>query len=95
MTATDLKFKRDRPGRRISTCGRFAVESDGMAPVSQADRDGSGVMAGVTGGEWCFVPMTAEAAAACNGHVDEPRDWFPTMREAKEAARAVARSIDR
>lgn len=76
-----LTWKRDRPGRQVTVCGRYAVESDGYGYVSEAEREGSGVMAGITGGEWVWIDMS------------RPRvnnDWSPTMREAKEYAQRHA-----
>lgn len=80
MTTTPITWKRDGQGRQISTDGRWAVQSDGYVFVSQADRDGSGISAGITGGEW----------AAIDTATDDNMDWFPTMREAKAACQREA-----
>lgn len=77
---TPLKWHRDRPGRQVSTDGRFAVESDGLPPISQRDREGSGMEAGITGGEWAAILIAT----------DDNLDWFPTMREAKAACQDYA-----
>lgn len=66
-----LTWKRDGPGRQVSTDGRFAVQSDGYTPGYLRDeRDGS--ILG-DGGEWAAILI----------ETDENLDWFPTMREAK------------
>ena len=72
-----LTWKRDGRGRQVSTDGNWAVESDGYGYISQADREGSGVAAGVTGGEWAAIDLTRDKPRGLN------MDWFPTMREAK------------
>lgn len=76
-----MTWKRDGAGRQVSTDGRYAVESDGYGFISQADRDGDGVSAGVTGGEWAAIDMNRPS---------ENMDWFPTMREAKAECQRVA-----
>lgn len=75
-----LTWKRDVPGRQVSTCGRYAVASDGYTPGYFMDeRDiANGVkptadLSMGRGGEWAAVTV----------HNDDNLDWFDTMKEAK------------
>jgi hypothetical protein len=76
-----LKWKRERPGRQISTDGRFACESDGYTKGSIGFYDrGEWIKAG-DGGEWAAILI----------ETDENLDWYPTLREAKERCEDYAR----
>lgn len=88
MSNADIQWTRDRPGRQVSKCGRFAVESDGLPVISERDREGSGISAGITGGEWTLIVLDPAIAEKLNCvYVDEPTDWYPTMKAAKAAAK--------
>lgn len=67
-----LTWKRDKPGRQVTTDGRYAVESDGYDPIQTVGADAH--YEGFQGGEWAAILVAS----------DENMDWFPTMREAKE-----------
>jgi hypothetical protein len=74
---TKMTWKRDGRGRQVSTDGRYAVQVDGWKPTSQADQDNMGVV----GGEWAAVDMSRP---------NDNMDWFPTMRDAKDACQRDA-----
>jgi len=67
-----LTWKRDRPGRQVSTCGRYAVEVDGLPRVKDVYYEDDNVC----GGEWASVDQTRNADG-------DNIDWHPTMKEAK------------
>ena len=77
-----LTWRRERPGRQVSTDGCWAVESDGYerGPIGFMDR-GEFVKTG-DGGEWAVIDMRQP---------DVNVDWRPTMREAKVECERLAR----
>lgn len=69
---------------------RYAVQSDGWLPVSQRERDGDGIMAGVTGGEWAVIRYTDRDLELERTGGGENLDWKSTMREARAMAERLA-----
>lgn len=57
----------------------FAVQSDGYDLRTVGAEEGTGYE-GFTGGEWAVIDT----------RTDDNVDWFPTMREARAAAEALA-----
>lgn len=71
---TKLVWKRVRVGRQESTCGRYAVEIDGLPRGNNYD-----VGQFVTvGGQWGAISREFEHAG-----VGDVLEWYPTMKEAK------------
>jgi hypothetical protein len=80
-----MKFTKVQAGWYATADGTVAVISDGYTPIAQRDRDGSGVAAGITVGEWAVV--TDDAGRMRSEHnAGITHDWFPTKREAIDAA---------
>lgn len=80
-----LTWKRDKPGRQVTTDGRYAVQADGYPPNQHiANELNTTGYEGFTGGEWAAI-LTA---------TDDNLDWFPTMREAKAKCQAHADAAD-
>lgn len=78
-----MKFKRIQAGWYATEDGRFALVNDGHGFVSQAERDGDGLMAGVTGDEWAAV-FSPGGGLTTDHNAGENLEWFDTKREAKE-----------
>jgi len=80
--AQNMTWKRDRPGRQVTTDGAFAVESDGYTKTGTGFTDATGewIKCG-DGGEWAAIDMTRP---------DENMDWFSTMADAKAFCQSVA-----
>lgn len=78
-----MKFTKVRAGWWATEDGTAAVIVDGFGFVSQADRDGGGVLAGVTGSEWSAV-IDPSGGLRKDNNSGETLDWFPTKREAVE-----------
>ena len=76
-----LTWKRDRPGRQVTTCGRYAVESDGYTPGAIGFMHAGDFIRCGDGGEWAAIDLSRP---------DDNLDWFPTMREAKAHAQQHA-----
>lgn len=90
---TQMQWKRAGRGRQVTTCGHWAVETDGYAPGQHVGADtnfdrhdpNTTGYEGFIGGEWATIHHPA-GDAATNRNGGETQDWFPTMREAKAAA---------
>ena len=50
-----MKFTKVRAGWYATPDGQWAAINDGLGYVSVAERDGSGVMAGIAGDQWAAV----------------------------------------
>jgi hypothetical protein len=84
-----MKFTKIAAGHYATADGTYAVIADGYGYVTEAERDGSGIHAGITGGEWAFV-RDGQGRLRSDHNVGENIDWFPTKREAVAAAIADA-----
>jgi hypothetical protein len=60
------------PGIYETPGGRFRIERDVTGPVSKAEREGTGVMAGCDDDGWALVEVATEQVI----------DWFPTAKAA-------------
>lgn len=78
-----LKFTKIEAGHYASTDGHYGVVSDGYGYIPKAEREGFGVCAGITGGEWAAVYDPAGNLRDAHNDGDN-LDWFPTKREAVE-----------
>lgn len=80
-----MKFTKVTAGHYVTADGTYAVTADGYGYVSEAERNGSGINCGITGGEWAVV-HDAQGRLRADHNVGENIDWFPTKREAVAAA---------
>ena len=76
-----MKFTKVRAGWYATPDGQWAAINDGLGYVSVAERDGSGVMAGITGDQWAAV-FDGNGCLRDDEHAGETLDWFDTKREA-------------
>jgi len=78
---SQLKFHKIEAGWYASEDGRWAVVVDGYGHVSQADRDGDGLLAGITGNQWAAV-FSPRGGLDRDHNAGENLDWFDTKRDA-------------
>ena len=88
-----MKFTKVTRGWYATEDGKWAVIVDGYERVSQADRDGDGMLAGITGREWALA-RDPEGRLRESHNAGENVDWFPTMRAAKHYARGMAARLN-
>lgn len=74
-------FKKQAAGFYATPDGHYAVISDGYEHVSQTDREGSGVTAGITGGEWAAI-YDPKGQLNADHNSGDNLDWFSTKAEA-------------
>jgi hypothetical protein len=87
---SELKFYKVEKGCYATDDGRWAVVNDGYGYVSQAERDGDGLLAGVTGNQWAAV-FDPRGRLREDSGLGENLDWFDTKREAIAYCRDSAR----
>lgn len=89
-----LKFIKVRAGWYVTEDGHWAVVSDGYGHVTVAEREGDGIMCGMTGGQWatCYDP---KGQLRLNHQAGENLDWFDTKREAVALANSEAKRMAR
>ena len=76
-----MKLNRISTGWYASEDGKWAVQSDGYDPIPAYLREGHGVAAGITGGEWAVV-HDAQGRLREDSSVGENLNWYDTKREA-------------
>ena len=80
-----LKFTKIRAGWYATEDGRYAVVSDGLGYISQAETNGSGVNAGVANDGWAAV-FDPQGRLREDHNEGDNIDWLDTKREAVERA---------
>jgi len=76
-----MKFNRIAAGHYATEDGCYAVVSDGFGYVSNEQRDGEGLLAGVTGQEWAAVGSSTGGLRE-DHNAGENLGWYNTKREA-------------
>ena len=79
----ELRLTKVTAGWYATEDGTMAVINDGIGYVTIAEREGSGISAGITGGEWAPIIDPQGRLRQDNG-VGQNMDWFSTKREAVE-----------
>lgn len=87
--ANELKFTKVQAGWYATEDGTYAVVNDGIGYVTIEERDGSGLLAGVTGDEWGAV-HDAQGRLRINSNDGDNIDWFDTKRDAVAACQRAA-----
>lgn len=85
-----MKFTKIAAGHYATEDGTYAVVVDGYSYVSEAERNGSGIMAGITGGEWAAV-HDPQGRLRTDHNAGHNIDWFPTKRQAVAACERDSR----
>lgn len=89
-----MKFTKVEAGWYATADGQWAVVIDGYGHVSNADRDGDGLLAGVTGNEWAAVHDPAGRLRE-DHNAGSNIDWFDTKREAVAACERAEKEAGR
>lgn len=76
-----MKFTKVQKGWYATEDGHWAVVTDGIGYVSQAQREGDGLLCGVTGNEWAAV-FDPKGRLREDHKAGDNLDWFDTKREA-------------